>query len=305
MTNHLQMFLNGREDLSMQTKKRARPVKFGKDVKKEEPKKVVEEAVETSSTVTEEEKPKEPEIEKAEVKEEKVAVTEEKTNDDSEPMEVNLSEGPVEEPTKESVPDTESISETTPSSLEEKEADEPEKPSPFGSFTYDREARTGKKSNFRNFFIIAFFAFLIGLASMAGISYFLSGDIKDLTKITFQKETPTPLPTKEPVSTPTPEEVDLSAYTITVLNGSGLTGEAAKAKTQLIEAGFKVGTVGNASSSDYTKTTIAAKKDVDPQYLNELIATLKKTYKVNSVVETSSASATSEVTVTLGSGKAE
>lgn len=298
----------------MQTKKRARPVKFGKDVDKKEPK-VSEEAVS--------EEKKESEVKETEVEEEKVVVKEEKiaddtavaSDDDTEPMEVKLSVEPAEEPSKEAATEEESETkeESTPSVDKEEttvdqEATEepiPSKPAPFGSFTYDREARAGRKSSFRNFFVIAFFAFLVGLASMAGVSYLLSGNTSDLAKIAFQQETPTPLPTKEPAATPTPEKVDLSAYTINVLNGSGLTGEAAKAKSQLIEAGFKVGSVGNADTSDYTKTTITAQKDVHPQYLNELITLLKETYKVNSVVENSSKSGVSEVIVTLGSDKAE
>ena len=97
----------------------------------------------------------------------------------------------------------------------------------------------------------------------------------------------------------------MTAYSIRVLNGSGITGEAAKVKTLLEEKGFEIASVGNAATSDYTKTVITAQEDTDEEYLNELIKALQDDYSVNSVVEDAPSSQTADVVVTVGSDSAE
>lgn len=74
------------------------------------------------------------------------------------------------------------------------------------------------------------------------------------------------------------ETADLTKYTVNILNGSGIKGEATKAEKNLTDAGFKVGTAGNAKTYDYKKTVIQAKDSVDQKYLDELNKTLAKTY---------------------------
>lgn len=55
----------------------------------------------------------------------------------------------------------------------------------------------------------------------------------------------------------TPEaEVDKKSIKLRVLNGNGITGDAAKAKKQLEDAGFTVSKVGNAKRQDYTITQV-------------------------------------------------
>lgn len=60
------------------------------------------------------------------------------------------------------------------------------------------------------------------------------------------------------------ETIDKAAIKIRVLNGNGTTGDGAKAKTELADAGFTVSEVGNAKRQDYTNTQvyyIAGKKE--------------------------------------------
>lgn len=59
--------------------------------------------------------------------------------------------------------------------------------------------------------------------------------------------TPTPMPTVE--VTPEPTKVDLSIYQVQVLNGSGVTGEAANIKTSLLGNGFVNIDTGNATAT--------------------------------------------------------
>ncbi len=119
---------------------------------------------------------------------------------------------------------------------------------------------------------------------------------------------PEPTPTESAVATPAPTEapatVDLTKYPVHVMNGSGITGEAAKVKAVLEGGGFKVSTIGNASSSDFTKTVIKVKSDVPASFVSQLSTLLSKTYLLdtNQTLATSSAD---KVQVIVGSSKAK
>lgn len=108
---------------------------------------------------------------------------------------------------------------------------------------------------------------------------------------------------KEAAPTPTPAPaVDKTKYSIKVLNGSNIAGEAAKAKELLEAEGFTVISVGNASSQDNIDTTIAAKDDVDSEFISLLKETLGKTYTLGEV-ETIASNETADVVITLGGVK--
>ncbi len=110
--------------------------------------------------------------------------------------------------------------------------------------------------------------------------------------------------TEATASTPTPSTavVDLTKYTVNILNGSGTPGEAGKVKTLLEAAKFTVGTTGNASAYDFTKTIVKAKSTVDAAFVAKLIETLGKTYEVDKA-QTLSDSSKNDVEVTVGSSK--
>ncbi|MGI8420216.1 MAG: LytR C-terminal domain-containing protein [Candidatus Levyibacteriota bacterium] len=172
----------------------------------------------------------------------------------------------------------------------------------------------GKKRFGIYFFLVAFLAFILGLGAMAAVSYGwinipmlkVPSNIKDIKvpAIPGLKATPTTVPTIVPTAVPTAKPVDLSAFTITVLNGSGIVGKASEVKTSLTTAGFKVASTGNADKNTYTKTEIAAKKSVNKDYLTKLEDELKKSYDVDTV-STAPESDTSDVTVTIGQSKAK
>lgn len=111
--------------------------------------------------------------------------------------------------------------------------------------------------------------------------------------------TPTPIEV-----TPTPKEADKSAYTITVLNGSGVGGAAATVETLLTDEGYTVDTIGNADNATYEKTVIQAKESVNVIWLGALRAFLETTYIVgdNEVLEED---AGADVVVIVGSKKQE
>lgn len=142
-------------------------------------------------------------------------------------------------------------------------------------------------------------------ALLGGIVFYRSSvDNQKNIKDTELTETPAPTEIAEDVvaiSTPS-ATIDLSKYTVVILNGSGISGEAGKVKTILTAAEFKVGTTGNASTYDYTKTVVKAKSTVDATFVTKLIETLGKTYVVDKA-QTLSDSSKDDVQVVVGTSK--
>ncbi|OGH39240.1 MAG: hypothetical protein A2905_01680 [Candidatus Levybacteria bacterium RIFCSPLOWO2_01_FULL_36_10] len=108
-------------------------------------------------------------------------------------------------------------------------------------------------------------------------------------------------PTLTPTATLTPPQ--LTKYSIKVLNGSAISGEAAKVKSMLEKEGFMVSSVGNATNSAFTKTVISAKKTVSQAYLEKLKTDLSSSYLLDNT-QVLPDTQTSDVVVTIGSGKA-
>jgi len=271
----------------MQTKKRAKSVSFGKKVKETAPIAVEKETVEIPTLV--------PTPEELQTKQEVAPPPIDLGQETSTP----LQEPPIEAiPEKPSVP-TEQTLEPQPQS-ETPTATPPKSGSSFGKDSYEKE---GKSHFFRYFLLLTCVAFLVGLAILAGIFYGLPKYKTLLTNLPIlQKPTVTPKPS--PTATPTPAKV--TSHTIKILNGSGITGQAAKVKSQLVAAGFTVAVVGNADNSTFTKTIISAQKEVDEGFLNKLIDTLKKSYEVDSSIKTiPSGVGDANVVVTIGSSLAK
>lgn len=114
-----------------------------------------------------------------------------------------------------------------------------------------------EKSNY--LWIIIPTALLVG-ALVGGLITYFSG----ISKLSMETATPSPVATAQaqtevkPTATPqsTIKREDLK---IQILNGSGISGEAGKAKTLLEGLGYKNVDTGNASSSDFAETEIAIK----------------------------------------------
>ena len=84
-----------------------------------------------------------------------------------------------------------------------------------------------------------------------------------------------------PTATPTPEALEnLSQYTVQVLNGSGIAGEAAKASDLLKDAGFADIDIGNAQEYDYTDTEVLLKKGAPEALFNAVKKALESDYSV-------------------------
>ena len=151
---------------------------------------------------------------------------------------------------------------------------------------------------------ILFFAFLIGLVLGAGliggIFYYRSkvGNIP----IIPAKENKVAEATIEPSPSATPEaKLDLSAYSVEILNGAGIAGEAAKVEEMLNDYGFSDTTTGNASNYDFQDTEVALKEGVP----SELFDDVKSAMEGYSVVKVDNlpSSSSYDIVITVGQSK--
>lgn len=135
----------------------------------------------------------------------------------------------------------------------------------------------------------------------AGITWFL------VWKQSKSDKVPQPLQaevTPTPIVSPTPEaKVDLSQFKISVLNGSGISGEAGRVKSLLETSGFTVKNTANADSYDFTDTEITYSADVSTAWLEKLKTELAKKYVLKEPVSGKVTGA--DVEVIVGSSKAE
>lgn len=127
-------------------------------------------------------------------------------------------------------------------------------------------------------------------------------------------ESPTPTPGKKgtPTLTPSPTGkqaatttsvdkatgLDRSTLTVEVQNGSGVSGAASKMSTLLKDAGYTVGTTGNADNFDYQGVTIQV-KSTKSKYLPLLKKDVSASYTVTDS-STSLASSTADAVIIVG-----
>jgi hypothetical protein len=107
-------------------------------------------------------------------------------------------------------------------------------------------------------------------------------------------------PTLTPTTIVIPE-VDVSSYKVNVLNGSGVTGEAARVKELLLKLGFVTVDAGNAPT---TFNTEIRKKEAVP---SEVVAKASKTYEEYKVGSIGTLTATDkyDLVIVLGKDKVE
>jgi len=169
---------------------------------------------------------------------------------------------------------------------------------------------------------------LLCAGGFAGVRYMQEGGTSQTLvspQTTPAEETPTQTPSPTEALTPTPEEKvsttpsptskvtptktagvtpavagasTRSSTTVSVLNGSGIAGAASKISTTLKDAGYTIGTVGNAQTFDYTGVTIQVKKSKS-SILTQLKTDLSS-YKVGSTSATLTESNAADAVVIVG-----
>ena len=142
--------------------------------------------------------------------------------------------------------------------------------------SYANPQNSGKKRLSKRLFVFGGL-FIVILILLGSAIYFITQDkspqedevTKSITLPADQEATPTPGENMqegsdaeekaEPTEEPTPTEADNSDISISVQNGSGVSGAAGEAADVLRGAGYSIASTTNADSSDYTDVTIQIK----------------------------------------------
>src|SRR3990172_12343766 len=164
----------------------------------------------------------------------------------------------------------------------------------------ETEGAGEKGSKLKIIVIILAVAVILGIIA-GGFYYYRS-------RVSKRVEAPTPTPT--PVSstpTPTPseimEELDLSEYSVSLLNGSGVPGEAGNAEELLSELEFADIKTGNAESYDYEQTEVSLKKNLPQGVYSKIEAALSETYNVSLSETTLDEDSTFDIIIIVGQRK--
>ena len=168
----------------------------------------------------------------------------------------------------------------------------------------EKEVGEKKKSSgfFKPFLIVLTVLSLIAIIT-GGIFYYQKNVASNSEESVEKAEESTAEPTTSPEPTATPTEemtVDYSKYTLQILNGSGIPGEAGSVQDLLNDLDFKSVAKGNATSYDFEQTTVALKEGAPDQVFTDISKALSTTYDVASKSEVLKASSSYDVVVTVG-----
>ena len=144
---------------------------------------------------------------------------------------------------------------------------------------------------------------LLVLLSIGGFLLFRSPQEKKTEDENFVEPTVIQEPTPTPTPTPTPAPVDRSQISVSVLNGTGIAGEASLLKGKLEEAGYSQIEAGNASDQTHTTTEVTISASVPDEIKNDLQSLLEKIYEDVEVSRGSSGNADIVITTGLRSGQ--
>lgn len=158
----------------------------------------------------------------------------------------------------------------------------------------ENEPKKSRKGLWINLIIVFIGSFLI-------VTFFLFLREKKIEEMKQLEEASIPTPTATAKPSPTEAAIDVSAYTISVLNGSGTAGVAAQAKTLLEGEDYFVETVGNASESTYEETLIKAKKSVPSAFIDALKKSLESSYVLDPIVAELADTKNTDVEIIIGS----
>lgn len=146
---------------------------------------------------------------------------------------------------------------------------------------------------YRNLFWKIFPALLILISLLVGAFLYLqkTGSQVKQTPISVSP-TPTPSPTSQPV------KLDLTKYNVEILNGSGIPGDAAKAKTVLEKEGFTTVNTGNALQLE-NNTIVAYSNALPENEIGSLTDLLKGNFPSATFLE-ATPSASYNIIITIG-----
>ena len=166
-----------------------------------------------------------------------------------------------------------------------------------------QEVEKSRGPNTKLILLILLFLLIVG-AVVGGVFYYKSkvstpqpqGETLQATPI------PTAMPTPNPEATPG-AELDLSKYALSILNGSGIPGEAGKVDEALKAEGFEDTKTGNADSYDFTTTTVSLKKDVPDAVFEKIKDALSDNYTVEKEGTALGESSSYDIVIFVGTKK--
>lgn len=157
-----------------------------------------------------------------------------------------------------------------------------------------------KKRNTKWIYILVFFLVILGIITFLVFKGSQAGEEIDVE--------PTPegqdlgsVPTETPSATATPEPVKKEDIKISILNGTGITGEAGYLQGQLRSLGYKAITIGNADTTSASSTKVTFSSTVSSGVVDEITEKLKTIYKT---VETTTSKLTGkDIEIIIGARK--
>lgn len=170
----------------------------------------------------------------------------------------------------------------------------------------DSENKSEKNKNGdgkgKKIFLFVFLFVLIAGTIAGGIYYYQT---KVSSADTQSREEVVPTVTKTPSPTPTPKEeaIDPSEYSVNVLNGSGILGEASTVKDLLLIQGFENVDTANADSYDYKNTEVGLKIDAPASLFNLIKSSLGRFYVVVEAEDKLEDDSNYDVVIYVGSSK--
>ncbi len=147
--------------------------------------------------------------------------------------------------------------------------------------------------------IVACLCIIFTILGFTGGYFYAKGYLGGMTGSSNTPDAMDTVPTFTP--TPTIEEVDLSAFSIEILNGSGVAGVAGTEQTSLEADGFSVENTGNAETQDFAETAIAVKSSVPEEFIEKLKTSLSERYTVDATIEELDDDAEYDIVITIGS----
>jgi hypothetical protein len=152
-----------------------------------------------------------------------------------------------------------------------------------------------------------FFGFLVLFAligALIGGLYYYKQRVGNLSNTNTEEETQpaeSETPSPEPTMTPAPA-VDVSKLKVSVLNGSGISGEAGKVENLLVAGGFSKDLVatGNASAFNHKTTSVSLKKTVPAEVFDKIKTALGSGYEVIKAVGDLSDTSANDIEITVG-----
>lgn len=173
--------------------------------------------------------------------------------------------------------------------------------------TINSDSGYEKKTNFKFLFLLTIVVSLVVGFVAGGFYVYFSGisSLKtgagDEESTVMESSLPTSTPSASPTPSPTPgKSAEVSDLKVNILNGSGKSGEAGRAKALVEKAGFEVGSTGNAARFDYTDTIVQTKKSVGEETVKMLTEALEASYSVKAGTALSNSSSF-DIVITVGS----